>query len=136
MTRPVNLRDWIRARTANDGVTRIVFPAPCKPVNLNDRGHWAERMRATRAWRNAADLASRGVPPQPSPSNVRLVIGVPDPGRRRDPSNWMPTVKACVDGITGNGVFPDDDSTHVTIIEPAFRKGADCIIEIWPRETA
>jgi hypothetical protein len=33
--------------------------------------------------------------------------------RRRDPGNWYPTLKACLDGIVSAGVLDDDDWRHV-----------------------
>lgn len=132
MTRPVNLRPRRGGPRDPDGVLRISFPAPCVTLNLNDRLHHWKRAERVALWRRAARFAAYGTPKN-GPSNVRLVIGVPYPGRRRDPHNWMPTVKAVIDGLVDAGIWPDDNSDHVTVIEPAFRKGTDCIIEIWPR---
>jgi len=47
------------------------------------------------------------------PSFVRVTFGVRDPGRRRDPHNYMPTVKAIIDGLVDAGVWPDDTPEDV-----------------------
>jgi crossover junction endodeoxyribonuclease RusA len=115
---------------------QIDFPDPAPRLNLNDRLFWATRARYTKAWRHAAFIHGRAHRiTRLHPANVQLILGVRDPQRRRDPSNWMPTAKACVDGLTDAGYWGDDDSTHVTVLEPVFTKGTGTRIDITPRET-
>ena len=106
---------------------------------MNDRMHWAGRAGLTSLWRQTAHHYTRRnltrFPAEPVPSNVLVTFEVTDPNRRRDPSNAMPTVKALVDGITDAGVWPDDNSRWVTVIEPRYVKGTNrVLIEITPRE--
>jgi len=49
------------------------------------------------------------------------VLCPPDSGHRRDPANWYPSFKACVDGLVDAGVLNDDDHAHV--IGPDMRIG-------------
>lgn len=107
---------------------------------MNDRLFWARKAGITSMWRQAGHAwALRNkhrFPTPPVPSNVLVIFEVTDPGRRRDPLNMAPTVKALVDGLVDAGVWPDDDSRWVTVIEPQFRKGIDRVqIEITPRAT-
>jgi len=105
----------------------IRFPPPAKPLNMNERLHWSQRARRTKAWRQAAATAAmaikksqRGQPP----STVSISLPVRSLKVRRDPSNWAPTLKAAIDGLIDAGVFPDDDSRWVTTFEPAFHLGS------------
>lgn len=83
-------------------------------ISANSRAHWRVRASLTASWRGYTELLahSAGLPPM----NKALVVCeliFPD-RRRRDPANWHPTAKACVDGLVDAGVFPDDDHKHVT----------------------
>ena len=50
----------------------------------------------------------------PSLERARLVAWVRFPdGRRRDLHNYMPTLKALVDGLVDAGLLPDDDVRHL-----------------------
>ena len=116
----------------------IHFPAPAERLSMNGRDHWGKKARITAEWRSAAKVwalnaVSHGLPrPQP-PCNVRVVFGVPDPGRRRDPHNLAPTVKAIIDGLVDARLFPDDTAEWVTVIDPAFIKGDGVRVELEAR---
>lgn len=98
----------------------ILAPAP--HLNANDREHWAPRARKVRAWRSAAAIeASRYTPAITSwPAEVHVRLDVPDK-RRRDPSNYAPTIKCLVDGMTDAGWWPDDTPEFVRTHEPELR---------------
>lgn len=110
----------------------LTFPLPCKPLNLNDRQHWAQRAKATRLWREASGFAaladSHGMTrhghnyylPR---SLVQIDIPVRSMKTRRDPSNWSPSTKAVVDGLVDAGLWPDDTSEYVATAEPVFHQG-------------
>jgi hypothetical protein len=94
-------------------------------LNANDRdAHWARRkrlaytLRETTAW-----LARAQRIPRLDRAHIAATYEPPD-RRRRDPANWQPSFKACVDGLVDAGVIPDDDAAHVTGPDP--RLGAVC----------
>jgi hypothetical protein len=96
-------------------------------LNANDRyGHWAHRQRITATLRETAGWLARAQRiPRLSHAHITAAYCPPD-NRRRDPANWQPSFKACVDGLVDAGVLADDDATHVTGPDP--RLG-----EPWPR---
>lgn len=114
----------------------VEFPQPDKPMNLNDRLHWAQRAKRSAAWRHAAhaatvDAVNRHALPTGLPFiMVRLVLPVRSVNVRRDPHNFFATVKPCVDALVDAGVVADDDSSHVATLEPGFVKGGLVRLEI------
>lgn len=93
-------------------------------LSANDRRHWAAHARAVRAWRSAAGWEARAAR-LPMLDRVHAIVDVrvSPRTRRRDPSNWAPTAKACVDGIVAAGhLLPDDDATHLA--GPDLRLGS------------
>ena len=62
---------------------------------------------------SAVDLAARAARvPRLERAHVLAEYQPPD-GRRRDPANWYPSFKACIDGLIDAGVLPDDDAAHL-----------------------
>ncbi|MEU2558408.1 hypothetical protein ABZ626_03535 [Streptomyces longispororuber] len=99
---------------------RVAMPPRLLLLNSNQRLHHHRRAEITKLLRRAAWAASRGIP--------RLervhIIGVlhPEGGRhRRDPANWYPSFKACIDGLVDQGVLDDDD--HTRVMGPDMRLG-------------
>lgn len=93
-------------------------------LNSNDRRHWRSRAAATRAWRAAAGWEAKAAR-LPMLARVHAFADVRASvlTRRRDPGNWYPTAKACIDGIVAAGrLLPDDDHEH--LIGPDLRLGA------------
>lgn len=120
-------------------MTAFTFPAPDVRMSMNDRMHHMKRARITAEWRQAAyvwtlNAVSRAglKRPQP-PSRVRIVFGVADPWRRRDPHNLAPTVKAIVDGMVDAKLWPDDTPQYVTVDDPAFSAGTGVVVELTER---
>ena len=111
------------------------FDAPDVLLNMNDRTHWRKRAAQVKNWRSFAWAAAcnSGYEQLP-PCYVTITLPVRD-SRKRDPSNWFPTAKACVDGMRDAGLWPDDDSTWVTVMEPKLEKRADrrVTVELVPR---
>lgn len=90
-------------------------------ITANQRLFWADRSRRTRAWRDyACDEARRRNLPMLPLARVVCELHFAD-NRRRDPANWSPTAKACIDGLVDAGLFADDDHKHV--IGPDMRIG-------------
>lgn len=87
----------------------------------NQRLHWAERNQRIRGWRFATYVAARKAKlPRLDRARIECELLFTDV-RRRDPGNWSPTAKACVDGLVDAGVFDDDDYTRV--VGPDMRIG-------------
>lgn len=87
-------------------------------LSANQRLHWAQKAERTRNIRALAAASARGMEPVET-VHVAAFIGYLR-GGKADPSNAAPVVKACLDGLTDAGVWPDDDHTHV--IGPTFRR--------------
>lgn len=109
--------------------THVVTVTGPEFLNANDRIHWSKRHRLTEAWKTSAGWATRQarVPRITGKAHITAIIVFGD-RRRRDPGNWYPTVKACIDGLTDQwvrpnpnidfahvirGVLTDDDATHL-----------------------
>lgn len=80
-------------------------------MSLNDRHHWREKAKRTKALRCLA-YSRGGSTGRHGTSHVAAFIGYPRNGKA-DPANAAPTVKALIDGLVDAGVWPDDDSTWV-----------------------
>ena len=99
------------------GTFDIVIPKYQWPggrlMSLNDRGQWAARARATKAWRMTGRLYGRNAIhtglPHPLPTPVTVTMGVRyQNNKRRDIANTMPTAKALIDGLRDAGLLADD----------------------------
>jgi crossover junction endodeoxyribonuclease RusA len=103
-------------------VTTLHFEIPdAWWLSANDRRHWADKGKRTKALREMGRLnAIAAELPELSTTHVAAFIGYPRNGRA-DPANAAPTVKALIDGMVDAGVWPDDDSVHV--IGPTFLRG-------------
>ncbi|MFJ3630773.1 hypothetical protein [Streptomyces sp. NPDC090112] len=110
-------KDWFDGLPGRQFLIRL--PPGLDLLNANDRLHHHQRAQKTRALRQAARFAARGLP---SLERVH-VIGVfhPHDRRRRDPANWYPSFKALLDGIVDQGVIQDDD--HTRLVGPDMRIG-------------
>lgn len=95
--------------------------APDLWLSANDRPHWAEKARRTKAVRQLAFVAARNAHiPTLGTTHVAAFIGYPRNGKA-DPGNAAPTVKAAIDGMVDAGIWLDDDSTYV--IGPTYLRG-------------
>lgn len=110
-------------------------------LNANDRKHWRVKAALTADWRLRAgwEAVRAKVPPLPR-AHIVAELRFAD-RRRRDPANWHPTVKACVDGLVDVGVLPDDNAKHLLgpdlRLGPAVGAGRGAVVlHIWPRAEA
>ena len=82
-------------------------------LTSNQRLHWGERARRTRALRWRATLAYRAAgKPRLEVAHCVARLTYRDQ-RRRDDHNIMSTLKACVDGVVAAGLLPDDNHKHL-----------------------
>ena len=96
-------------------------------IGLNDRSHWSARARRAAEWRRAGFLAAcawRTMPSRALPGRwlVRLSLPVRWVNQRRDPHNFIATVKPIVDGMVDAGVWPDDSARYLAVAEPEFHQ--------------
>lgn len=90
-------------------------------LSENQRLFWSVRSQRVRGWRLAtAWRAKQERLPRLEYARIVCEMRFTDV-RVRDPSNWAPTAKACVDGLVDAGVFEDDNSSRV--IGPDMRLG-------------
>lgn len=120
----------------------LIWPVP-DLINLNAerRLHHHARAQLVRRLRDAFRSLAADVHPITGPIEVIGRFQWAD-RRRRDTSNWLPTLKAAVDGLEDAGVIPRDDDTFIrdTRIgpepEPAPGLAGYCRITITLREVA
>lgn len=107
MTRPV----WV--------MPQIEIPAS-QMLSLNDRRDRRRTSGTVRSLRSQASVSARAAG-APALDRARLVawLRFPD-GRRRDPHNYMPTLKALVDGLVDAGLVPDDDRRYLQGPDPRW----------------
>ena len=101
----------------------LTIPAPCDWLNANERLHWAEKARRTRAWRYAAHMAVLSQHKGARfdvPVQITVTVHKTRAGRY-DVANYGVTAKAIVDGLVDSGLLEDDDNTRV--IGPDMRAG-------------
>ncbi|MEW2081060.1 hypothetical protein [Streptomyces sp. NPDC005283] len=98
---------------------RVAMPSRLTLLNANQRPHHYQRAEITKVLRRAGWAASRRIPHL----ERAHIIGVlhPNDRQRRDPANWYPSFKACIDGLVDQGVLDDDD--HTRVIGPDMRIG-------------
>ena len=98
----------------------VIRLAASDVLNLNDRNHWSKAASKRRTIRQLAEQTAR-FSRAPRLERARLVVEIAFPDRRRrDPHNWMATVKPIVDGLVDAGVLPDDDAKH--LLGPDLRR--------------
>jgi hypothetical protein len=87
-------------------------------LNSNDRLNRFDQARRVKVWRENAYAAARHAPwvaEVAAPwERIHVVAFLMFSNRqRRDPGNWYPTVKACVDGLVDAKLIVDDSTKHV-----------------------
>jgi hypothetical protein len=95
----------------------ILIPS-AQMLSLNDRGDRRRTAPTVKNLRTTAMIRARAAGIGHS-ERLRLVawLRFPD-ARRRDPHNYMPTLKAMVDGFVDAGVLTDDDKHHLQGPDP------------------
>ena len=89
-------------------------------LSSNQRLHWAQQARRTRSIRTRAfmlglaALRAGDVTARTGKTHVHVLVAYPT-ARKADPPNSYPSVKAAIDGLVDAGIFPDDNSEHVSL---------------------
>jgi len=98
------------------------IPAPAGWLNANKRSQHRYQTADRQAWYNttlqyaAAAKLPRGLERVHITAILRFRTDHP-----RDPNNWNPTTKVCVDALVKYGLVRDDNANHV--IGPDHRRG-------------
>jgi hypothetical protein len=99
----------------------LTIPAPCEPLNSNQRLHHHVKAKRTAAWRARAHVAAiQAGKPRLDHAHVRVTVHRTT-AHSYDAGNYYPTAKACLDGIVAAGCLPDDSNAYV--IGPDLRPG-------------
>lgn len=117
----------------------VMYQATRDWITDNSRMFWRAKARLVKAWRTDAAIMANLHLPQNLPGahivcELRFTSNL-----RRDPNNWNPTAKACIDGFVDAGVFPDDRAEIVEgpdmRIGPVLKRGSppQIIFHIWPK---
>lgn len=94
-------------------MTTLTFTIPANLwLSHNQRLHWAEKSRRTKALRSLGFATARAEKVRDvGTCHVAAFIGYPRNGKA-DPANAA-VIKPLIDGLVDAGVWPDDDHTHV-----------------------
>jgi len=121
-------------------ITIDLGPAPTPPLSLNRERtmHHMKRHRLLKPWKDTAATLCRSKRVQRAiagrPATITVVLPVRG-NLRRDPHNYVPTVKAVIDGMVAAKVWPDDTPEWVTVNEPILEVGGTSVrIIVEPRE--
>jgi hypothetical protein len=84
-------------------------------LTSNDRIHWREKARRTRAIREMAHILAKHERPAKMPAaTCEASVKWSFLKRIRDAHNLQPTVKAAIDGVVGDyGLLPSDSDRHL-----------------------
>lgn len=87
------------------------IPAPTKPM-LSNRPfkNWGYKQAVVRQWQDATMNAATAAGVSYVPLPARCIYAVQRPTNiLYDPANWMPTVKAAIDGLVHTWVLEEDN---------------------------
>jgi len=99
----------------------LSFTSP--PLNLNQRMHWAQKAKITKAIRDEVAVKARPLADQFTGQHFEVTLHwQPRDNRRRDEENPVPTLKAACDGLVDAGLAVDDTPAemrkHMPVIHP------------------
>jgi len=88
-----------------------------KETNPNWRGHWVQKYKATKSFRDAAHICyladNRGEPPFFKKASLAITLIIPSRRYIRDPDNAIASLKPAIDGCVDAGVILGDDDEHL-----------------------
>lgn len=107
-------------------------------MNNANSGHWSSSYKLRSHWRHNTQLAladarfPKGLPP----SEIRSMFFF-STQRRRDPHNFVATLKPIVDQLVTWGCWPDDNADYVSVAEPLLSTSVIPAVSliITPRES-
>ncbi len=110
----------LKAKVSNRVVVEIPMLPP-KEVSPNYHGELRARMRATKAWREAAYYCARnacpGIFPNYEKAVVRVTYQVPSQVYIKDDDNAIASVKPALDGCVLAGIVCDDSPDHLRVLQ-------------------
>ena len=121
-------------------VARLIIPAEgLQFVSMNQlrTAHWTKKHKLSKQWRERTWAACaqarfpRGLEPARIVSQLMFTSN-----RRRDPHNYMATLKPIIDELMSWGCWPDDTAEFVRVDEPvlAVGKAQQVTLLIFPQE--
>lgn len=107
------------------------------PLSRNGgRGHAIARSKTVKALRKEGWARARDAKIPTYQFVVVRLHYAPGIRRHQDPMNWTDTSKALIDGLRDAGVVPDDDTRHLTELEPEIlyppEPGPRCWLTVVP----
>jgi hypothetical protein len=114
------------------------FKVPARPVSINETAGHHHRVGLDRLdeWKRATRIAYAQDTTAGHFVNVpcRIEIQLPFARHaRRDPHNFIPTVKAIIDALRVGGAWPDDSPEWVQVVDPTIVVGDEVVIRLVPR---
>lgn len=123
------LREDVAAQGVLSEPITLSIPAPADWINLNQRLHWAQRAKLTKAWRNVAHIQARQQGLPKGLGRVSIVATVHKAtGRKYDVHNLIPTAKAVIDGLVDYGLIVDDSNEF--LVGPDMRAGEKGLVRL------
>ena len=111
-------------------MARVVVEIPLLPpkeVAPNYHGELRAKMRATKAWREAAYYCARnacpGVFPNYEKALLRITYQVPSQVYIKDDDNAIASAKAALDGCVLAGIVCDDSPEHLRVLQVVWDIG-------------
>jgi len=110
-------------------------------INLNDRNHWGKKSPLTKYWREETRdrvlelVCEEWTDLTWTAPHVTAFLAFGD-NRRRDVHNYMPTIKAVIDGCTDAGLWEDDRDGILTGPDLRRDESRPVGVTLWIREHA
>lgn len=112
----------------------VVLPLPPRELSSNARVHWAQKARATAAYRElafwtACQTMGRTYGPPMQRASLSVVIEIGARTRHdglyaaKDPSNALHSLKAAIDGVVAAEAIVDDAAQYLVSVSASIRQG-------------
>jgi hypothetical protein len=119
----------------------IIFKQPSKPLSLNAAYsmHWSKRRKYFQDWELNLKMAYSMLIAREDIEVTAMDLEFTftfDKNTRRDPHNYIATVKKLIDVLVSEGLVPDDTAEWISVKEPILRIDKDnlCMIRIKMRD--